>query len=56
MFGFGRGKAEYEEEPPASGMQRGRIGSTKVLQVSRVFSTLKDADSIIAEIGRLLQG
>lgn len=47
-------KAEYEEEPPASGMQRGRIGSTKVLQVSRVYSTLKDADKIIAEIGNIL--
>lgn len=47
-------KNEYTEEVSFKEMQKGHIGDIKVLQVSRVFSTLKNADAIISEIGKII--
>lgn len=47
-------KNEYKDEAPVNGLKKGTIGNIKVLQVSRTYSTLKNADSIISEIGKLI--
>ncbi len=47
-------KNEYKDETPVDGLKKGTIGNIKVLQVSRTYSTLKNADSIISEIGKLI--
>ena len=47
-------KDEYKDETPVDGLKKGTIGNIKVLQVSRTYSTLKNADSIISEIGKLI--
>ena len=47
-------KNEYKDEAPVNGLKKGSIGNIKVLQVSRTYSTLKNADSIISEIGKLI--
>lgn len=47
-------KNESKDEAPVNGLKKGTIGNIKVLQVSRTYSTLKNADSIISEIGKLI--
>ena len=47
-------KNEYKKEAPVDGLKKGLIGNIKVLQVSRTYSTLKNTDSIITEIGKLI--
>ena len=47
-------KNEYKEIESAADLRKGQIGDIKVLQVSRTYSTLKNADGIINEIRILL--
>ena len=47
-------KNEYKEIENAANLRKGQIGDIKVLQVSRTYSTLKNADGIISEIGKIL--
>lgn len=47
-------KNEYKEIESAADLRKGQIGDIKVLQVSRTYSTLKNADGIISEIGKLI--
>ena len=47
-------KNEYKEIENAADLRKGQIGDIKVLQVSRTYSTLKNADGIINEIGKLI--
>ncbi len=47
-------KNEYKEIESAADLRKGQIGDIKVLQVSRARSTLKNADGIISEIGKLI--
>lgn len=47
-------KNEYKEIENAADLRKGQIGDIKVLQVSRARSTLKNADGIISEIGKLI--
>ena len=47
-------KNEYKEIENAVDLRKGQIGDIKVLQVSRTYSTLKNADGIISEIGKLI--
>lgn len=48
-------KNEYKEIENAADLRKGQLGNTKVLQVSRTYSTLKNADGIIASIGEILK-
>ena len=47
-------KNEYKEIESAADLRKGQIGDIKVLQVSRTYSTLKNADGIINEIAKIL--
>ena len=47
-------KNEYFAEVSEDGVQKGSIGNIQVLQVLRTHSTLKNADVIIREIGKIL--
>lgn len=47
-------KNEYKEIENAADLRKGQIGDIKVLQISRTYSTLKNADGIINEIRILL--
>lgn len=47
-------KNEYKEIENAADLRKGQIVDIKVLQVSRAYSTLKNADGIISEIGKLI--
>ena len=46
---------KYKEIENAADLRKGQIGDIKVLQVSRTYSTLKNADGIIASIGEILK-
>ena len=48
-------KNEYKEIENAADLRKGQIGDIKVLQVYRTYSTLKNADGIISEIGNSLE-
>ena len=47
-------KNEYKEIENKADLRKGQIGDIKVLQVSRTYSTLKNAEGIIAEIRKNL--
>ena len=48
-------KIEYKEIENSSDLRKGHIGDITVLQVSRTYSTLKNADGIIREIGKIIR-
>jgi len=47
-------KNEYIEDSSFEDISKGHIGNIKILQVSRTYSTLKNTDGIIAEIGKMI--